>query len=96
LKIRWLSRALLDLDEAYLYAALDNPAAAMRLIKQIQEGVPRLSEYPLMGRAGRVPGTRELVIAGTPYLVVYQVGVKKVVVLAVLHGARRWPRQRKL
>jgi plasmid stabilization system protein ParE len=44
-----------------------------------------------MGRSGRVAGTRELVIAGTPYLVAYRVEAKAVVILAVIHGAQRWP-----
>ncbi len=44
-----------------------------------------------MGRAGRVPGTRELVISGTPYIVPYRVRGGAVEVLRVFHAARRWP-----
>ena len=89
---RWLRRALLDLEGAYSYVATDNPAAAQRLVDQIEEGVRQLSRHPRMGRAGRVPGTRELVIAGTPFLVVYRLEADRTVILTVLHGARRWPR----
>ena len=89
---RWLRRALLDLDDAYDYVAADKPEAARRLVDHIEEGVRRLSLHPNIGRPGRVPGTRELVIAGTPFLVVYRVAAGQAVVLAVLHGARRWPR----
>jgi toxin ParE1/3/4 len=89
---RWLRRALRDLDDVYAYVAADNPAAAGRLVEQIEEGVQRLSRHPRMGRVGRVPGTRELVIAGTPFLVVYLLEADRAVILTVLHGARRWPR----
>jgi toxin ParE1/3/4 len=58
------------------------------MIEQIQDGVFRLAELPLMGRVGRV-NTRELVIAGTPYLLVYQVEAGRIVILTILHGARR-------
>jgi toxin ParE1/3/4 len=44
-----------------------------------------------MGRPGRVPGTRELVVAGTPYIVAYRVTASRVDVLAIIHAARRWP-----
>ena len=90
---RWLRRALLDLDDAYSYVAVDNPAAARRLVEQIEEGVSQLARHPNLGRAGRVPGTWELVIAGTPFLVFYRVEADRTVILTVLHGARRWPRR---
>lgn len=89
---RWLRRALRDLEDAYLYVAADKPVAARRLVEQIEEGVAQLSLHPHLGRPGRVPGTRELVIAGTPFLVVYRLDGDRVVILTVLHGARRWPR----
>ncbi|MGA3096593.1 MAG: type II toxin-antitoxin system RelE/ParE family toxin [Bryobacteraceae bacterium] len=90
---RWLRRALLDLDDAYCYVAADNPAAARRLVDQIEEGVLQLARHPRLGRTGRVAGTRELVIAGTPFLVVYKLEADGVAILTVLHGARRWPRR---
>jgi toxin ParE1/3/4 len=91
LRVRWLRRALRDLLDAHQYVELDNRSTARRLVDQIEAGVLRLPEFPLMGRAGRVAGTRELVIAGTPYLVVYRIGVNRVEILTVIHGARRWP-----
>ena len=90
---RWLRRALLDLEDAYSYVAADNPAAARRLVEQIEEGVRQLSRHPRLGRVGRVAGTRELVIAGTPFLVVYELEADRPAILTVLHGARRWPRE---
>jgi toxin ParE1/3/4 len=90
--VRWLRRAPRDLENAHACVAGDNPAAARRLIDQIEEGAELLSGHPGLGRTGRVRGTRELVIAGTPFIVVYRTDGNQAVVLAVLHGARRWPR----
>ena len=92
MKTRWLRRALRDLEDAYSYVAADNAAAAQRLANHIEAGAQQLSQHPNLGRAGRVPGTRELVIAGTPFLLVYRVEKSQIVVLTVLHSARRWPR----
>ena len=82
----------MDLDDAYAYVAHDKPPAAKKLIEQIEDGVAQLSVHPMLGRVGRVPETRELVIAGTPFLVIYRVDPRRVIVLTVLHAARRWPR----
>jgi predicted transcriptional regulator/plasmid stabilization system protein ParE len=56
--------------------------------------VQHLEDFPLLGRPGRSPGTRELMISHLPYLVVYSVDAadpQTVVILRVLHGARLWP-----
>ena len=58
---------------------------------QIVNGVQQLLAFPMSGRPGRVPRTRELVIAGTPFVVAYVIEKARVVVLAVYHGAQRWP-----
>jgi toxin ParE1/3/4 len=52
-----------------------------------------LAIHPEIGRPGRVRGTREFVIAGTPYLPAYRFAGDVVTVLRLLHGARRWPRK---
>ena len=51
----------------------------------------RLREFPALGRPGRVEGTRELIIAGTPYIVPYRVRGDTVEIITVLHSAQRWP-----
>lgn len=58
----------------------------------VYAAVGRLADYPAMARSGRVPGTRELAVVGTPYTVVYRIEPSSVVILRVLHGAQRWPR----
>jgi toxin ParE1/3/4 len=91
--IRWLRRALENLDEEVAYVAKDDPQAAARLIERIAFSVKRLEQHPASGRSGRLPNTRELPIAGTPYIVPYRVRGRTVEILRVFHGSRRWPRE---
>ena len=79
-----------DLDNIVEHIAKQNPAVAVQVWDAVEKQVAQLEEFPLLGRAGRVPGTRELVIARTPYIVVYSAnGI--VILLRLLHGAERWP-----
>lgn len=63
----------------------------MRLGDAISSAVFRLGDHPERGREGRVAGTRELVVARTPYVVVYRLEAEAAVILRVLHGAQNWP-----
>jgi toxin ParE1/3/4 len=92
LKIEWTEAAkaqLLGLD-AYLYER--SVAGADRIVDAIFEAVGRLEQFPFAGRPGRVAGTRELVVTATRYLVAYRARKEVVQILAVMHGAQRWPR----
>lgn len=91
MKPRWTRRALEDLRHLHEYISQDNPSAADRMVTRIREAVERLGRHPHMGAGGRVESTRELVIAGTPYIVVYVEDRGQVQVAAVIHGAMRWP-----
>ncbi len=91
MRLVWTIRARADLTEIYTYIATDDPNAARRMQAVVRSRVAGLARMPLMGRAGRVETTRELVIAGTPYVVVYRVAADEVQILRVLHGARSWP-----
>jgi addiction module RelE/StbE family toxin len=90
--VRWTRRALADLDEIQDFIAEDSPRAAYEVARDIAAGADGLADHPHLGRAGRVRGTRELVIAHLPYIVVYRV-TDQVEVLAVVHMARDWPEQ---
>ena len=83
--------ALSDLDELMDYIAQDNPEAATKVAGEIWETTRMLSNHPAMGKPGRVPGTREMVVTGTSYIVPYRVVANEVQILRVLHGARKWP-----
>jgi toxin ParE1/3/4 len=89
--VRWLDEAVEDLKAARAYIARDNPSAAADIAQRIRHAVKILSDYPAAGRAGRVPNTRELVVAGTPYILPYRVRAESVEILRVLHGAQQWP-----
>ena len=91
MEIIWRRGALRDLEEARRYIAQDNPAAAKRIRDAIMTAVGGLANMPHIGRPGRVEHTRELIVSGTPYIVAYTVIGGEVMILAVIHGARRWP-----
>ena len=81
----------MDVEEVRSYIALERPTAAATMIERIQAAIAGLREFPERGRRGRVEGTRELAVPGTPFVVAYRVSARHVDILAVLHGARRWP-----
>lgn len=91
MRTRWTKLALADLEAIADFVARGDPAAADRIVTHIVDAVERLRDYPHLGRTGRIAGTRELVIADTPYLVPYRVANGEVQILAVIHAARRWP-----
>ena len=91
MRVRWLRRVLRNLDEEAAYIACDDPQAAAQLVERIATSVDLLASQPALGRSGRVPGTRELIITGTQYIVPYRVRDDAVEILPVFHGARRWP-----
>jgi toxin ParE1/3/4 len=90
--VRWSPEAIEDLASLRAYIAEHNPGAAKRTVLLILRGVDQLlSSHPEIGRPGRVPGTRELVIERTPYIVPYRVRDNRIQVLRAYHTARRWP-----
>jgi toxin ParE1/3/4 len=90
--IEWTEQATRQLDQAHDYIALSNSEeVAARITMQIVSNVQHLAVYPMSGRVGRVPGTRELVISNTPFIIAYAIEKADMVVLAVYHGAQHWP-----
>jgi toxin ParE1/3/4 len=90
-KVRWTRLATADLNSAYDHVAAENPSAAARLRDRIENGVAILARHPSAGRIGRIQGTRELVVTGTPFIVPYRIRKGQVELLALIHGSRRWP-----
>ena len=93
MKLLWTRRALVEIDEIFAYVAADSPIAAERLALLIEAKALLLINQPNMGRPGRVNGTREFVVTGTPYILPYRVRDGRVEILAVLHASRQWPDQ---
>jgi toxin ParE1/3/4 len=90
-QIDWLSRALRNLQAEAEYIVQDNPVAAAQVVLQIEKAVELLRTQPAIGRPGRVHGTRELVVSGTPYIVPYRVRGQRIQILRVFHARRKWP-----
>jgi plasmid stabilization system protein ParE len=93
MQVRWLRTALRNLDEEAAYIAADDPAAARVVVGRVLEAVDLLADQPALGRPGRVPGTRELVVPKTRYLVPYRVRRDTIEILRVFHTSRRLPQR---
>lgn len=93
MKLLWTRRALAEIDEIFAYVAADSPIAAEHVALLIEAKARLLIDQSYMGRSGRVDGTREFVVTGTPYILPYRVCDGRVEILAVLHASRQWPDQ---
>jgi toxin ParE1/3/4 len=91
--IVWSPRAVGHLAHLRSHIARDNPSAANRIAGALLDAVERLAELPNMGRPGRVTGTRELIVPGTPYVIPYRVRGDRLEVIAVFHGRQKWPKR---
>jgi addiction module RelE/StbE family toxin len=95
LKTNWSAQAERDADEIWTFIAVDNPDAADRVIARFHSAVLALGEQPKMGRQGRIKGTREFAVSGTPYVLFYEIAAGTIEIRRVIHGARDWPPKRR-
>ncbi|MDQ2927265.1 MAG: type II toxin-antitoxin system RelE/ParE family toxin [Pseudomonadota bacterium] len=91
MQLRWLRKALRNLEDEAAFIANADPIAARPVVGRVLDAVAALSEQPGLGRPGRVPGTRELVVLKTRYVVPYRVRRDSVEILRVVHTSRRLP-----
>jgi toxin ParE1/3/4 len=92
MNILWSPEAIQDLTSLRAYIAEESPAGARRIVTRILLSIENLlPDNPHIGRPGRVPGTRELVIPRTPYIVPYRLLGEAIQILRVYHSSRRWP-----
>ncbi len=92
MKVRWSRLAEEDMQALRAYISEHDPVAAQKMAQTIVSNVNKLLPgNPELGRPGRVPGTRELVIAQTPFIVPYRVRGQIIQILRVYHAARSWP-----
>jgi addiction module RelE/StbE family toxin len=90
--IVWTEQATQQLDQVRDYIALSNSEkVAAQVAVRIVISVQRLTTFPMSGRAGRVRGTRELVISNSPFIAAYGIENERIVILAIYHGAQKWP-----
>ena len=83
MKVEWLRTALRNLDDKATYIALDNPQAAVHFVKTVKASVEQLSQLPLLGKEGRLPGL--------PHVVPYRIRLGKLQVLRIFHTRRLPP-----
>jgi toxin ParE1/3/4 len=93
MRVEWLRTALRNLDDEATHIATDDPAAARLVVGCVLQAVAALEDQPGIGRPGRVPGTRELVVLKTRLIVPYRVRGEVVQILRVFHTSRRLPQR---
>lgn len=91
MQVRWLRKAAQNLEDAYDFLAKDNPKVAQAFVQDIYRLVNLLTIQPAMGRAGRVAGTRELVVQDYPFIIPYRVHQDEIYILRVFHTKLRLP-----
>lgn len=90
--VRWTKPAADDLNHICDYTEKRFGAAqARRAAIAIYDSADALKDMPLRSRAGRKPGTRELAVAGFPFVIIYCAGQEAVEVVRILHGSQQWP-----
>ena len=91
MRLRYTAEAREHIAEIYNCIGDRSPAAATQVVARIRSAAERLTEFPRIGRIGRVPGTHEWVVRGLPYIIVYEIGVidpDEILILAVFHAAQ--------
>ena len=91
MRVKWLRRAMFNLDHEATYIAQENPKAAAEFVLLMRDSALMSGQQPNLGRPGRIPGTRELVVANFPYIIPYRVRSDTVEILRVFHTSRKWP-----
>ena len=91
MKLDWSARSLADINSIKAYISASNPRAADRVFTAIKATGERLRRFPHSGPRGNRAGTRQIVVSGTPYLIVYRLGPDTIEILRVLHGRQSWP-----
>jgi toxin ParE1/3/4 len=91
MRIRWSPEAAEDLERIVGRIQQKDRAAAQRVATTIFNGVRSLRAFPNRGRAGRFPGSRELVFSPLPYIAVYRIRGEVIEISRIHHGAQDRP-----
>ena len=90
-RLRWSLAAAADLESIASYLYLHHPSYAAGTSQRLYDAAKSLKRFPLAGRVGRVPGTRELVLAPLPYILIYSVNQDFIQILRYLHTSQDFP-----
>jgi addiction module RelE/StbE family toxin len=85
MRIRWAPAAAADLESIHEYLEVHHPSFALPTVRRLYEAAQSLKRFPNRGRAGQMPGTRELILAPLPYIIVYGISVEIVHIYRILH-----------
>jgi toxin ParE1/3/4 len=91
MKVTIRESASADLERIYAWIAQDSPRNAISVVRRIDTAIEdKLAFFPYMGRRGKAPGTREWVVHGLPYIIVYRIDdeTDELTVVAIFHGAQ--------
>ncbi|HGY1168030.1 TPA: type II toxin-antitoxin system RelE/ParE family toxin [Citrobacter braakii] len=91
MEIKWLRKAIANLEAEFQYIAEEDPQAAERFVNEVWRLTQMLKEQLAMGREGRVPETRELILHNYPYIIPYRVRNNTIQILRMFHTHRRIP-----
>lgn len=91
MEIKWLRKAIAKLETEFQYIAEEDPQAAVRFVNEVWRLTQLLKEQPAMGREGRVPETRELILHNYPYIIPYRVRSNTIQILRAFHTHRKLP-----
>lgn len=91
MKIKLSRLSSQDLQATKDYISQDKPSAAQAVMQRVIEAIENIAAFPSIGRPGRVPHTKELVVSGTPLIIVYQLRQDTLFIVRVIHAARKWP-----
>jgi toxin ParE1/3/4 len=90
MEVRWAPKAVKDLDQIFKRIEQDNPRTARDVIQTIYDGCVSLANFPQRGRPGRIPGRREMIFPGLPYVAIYKLNEHAVEISRIWHGAQNW------
>ena len=93
MRVKWLRKAALNLEDAHYFLSQEIPVVAQEFVREVYRVVGLLLTQPAMGRPGRVPGTRELIVQPYPFLIPYRVQGGEIHILRVFHTRQRFPSQ---
>ena len=90
MKIKLAKLALRDLQSVKEYISQDKPDVALAVVKRVMESIENITIFPSIGRTGRVPLTKELIVSGTPLIIGYQIKQDTLYIVRIIHTARKW------
>ena len=93
MRVRYTPRARRHLLGIAAYLGARSPAAMRGVMARIRQSVELLAQFPEIGHAGKLAGTREIVVPGLPYVIVHRIDPDAVTIVGVYHGAQLRPGQ---